>query len=157
MCTREARGGSKLNRTPRYEFRHSPASAPRHCGGSVSPLLLFCVRPHPHRFPFSFCFARDFFFRNGRLGFGLLHYTITLWYSISRNILLIMKNESAKLGKNMKMIRTAKAISQGDIARSLGVSRGFVSNIENGKTNPTLLTITKLAKVLGVSTDKLLK
>ena len=57
----------------------------------------------------------------------------------------------------MKMIRTAKAISQGDIARSLGVSRGFVSNIENGKTNPTLLTITKLAKVLGVSTDKLLK
>ncbi|OGI78008.1 DNA-binding protein [Candidatus Nomurabacteria bacterium RIFCSPHIGHO2_02_FULL_41_18] len=68
-----------------------------------------------------------------------------------------MKNESAKLGKNMKMIRTAKAISQGDIARSLGVSRGFVSNIENGKTNPTLLTITKLAKVLGVSTDKLLK
>ena len=68
-----------------------------------------------------------------------------------------MKNESAKLGLNLKRIRTKKAISQGDIARELGVSRGFVSTIENGKTNPTLSTITKIAKALGVSTNELLK
>lgn len=68
-----------------------------------------------------------------------------------------MKNESAKLGLNLKRIRTKKAISQGDIARELGVSRGFVSTIENGKTNPTLSTITKLAKALNVSTNELLK
>jgi transcriptional regulator with XRE-family HTH domain len=68
-----------------------------------------------------------------------------------------MKNESAKLGLNLKRIRTKKAISQGDIARELGVSRGFVSTIENGKTNPTLSTITKIAKALSVSTNELLK
>jgi len=68
-----------------------------------------------------------------------------------------MKNESAKLGQNLKRIRTKKAISQGDIARELGVSRGFVSTIENGKTNPTLSTITKIAKALNVSTNELLK
>jgi len=68
-----------------------------------------------------------------------------------------MKSESEKLGKNLKRIRTSKGISQGDIARSLEVSRGFVSNIENGKTNPTLSTISKLANALGVSVDKLLK
>ena len=68
-----------------------------------------------------------------------------------------MKNESAKLGLNLKRIRTKKAISQGDIARELGVSRGFVSTIENGKTNPTLSTIAKIAKALGVSTNELLK
>ena len=68
-----------------------------------------------------------------------------------------MKNESAKLGLNLKKIRTKKAISQGDIARELGVSRGFVSTIENGKTNPTLSTIAKLAKALNVSTNELLK
>lgn len=68
-----------------------------------------------------------------------------------------MKNESAKLGLNLKSIRTKKAISQGDIARKLGVSRGFISTIENGKTNPTLLTISKIAKALGVSSDELLK
>lgn len=68
-----------------------------------------------------------------------------------------MKNEAEKLGKNLKCIRTEKGISQVDIARFLNVSRGFVSNIENGKTNPTLATISRLAKAIGVSADKLLK
>ena len=68
-----------------------------------------------------------------------------------------MKSEAIKLGKNLRRIRTEKGISQGDIVRALSMGRGFVSNIENGKGNPTLTTIAKLAKVLGVSTDELLK
>ncbi|MCX6703619.1 MAG: helix-turn-helix transcriptional regulator [Candidatus Zambryskibacteria bacterium] len=68
-----------------------------------------------------------------------------------------MKSESVKLGKNLKRIRTSKAISQGDIARSLSVNRGFISTIENGKTNPTLATIVRLAKAVGVSAIELLK
>lgn len=68
-----------------------------------------------------------------------------------------MKDEAEKLGLNLKRIRTEKDISQVDIARSLGVSRGFVSNLENGKTNPTLATITRLANAVGVTTDELLK
>jgi len=68
-----------------------------------------------------------------------------------------MQNESTKLGLNLKRIRTKKGISQGDIARSLEVGRGFISTIENGKTNPTLATIAKLAKAVGVSVDELLK
>ncbi len=68
-----------------------------------------------------------------------------------------MKSESEKLGKNLKRIRTKKGMSQGDIARDLGVSRGFVSNIENGKANPTLATIAKLAKAVEASIAKLIK
>ena len=68
-----------------------------------------------------------------------------------------MINESAKLGLNLKRIRNKKGISQGDIARDLEVSRGFISTIENGKTNPTLATIAKLAKAVGVSVNDLLK
>ena len=68
-----------------------------------------------------------------------------------------MNEESKKLGKNLFRIRTDKKISQGDIARSLGVDRGFISNIENGKTNPTLTTITKIAKAVSVSNNELLK
>jgi len=68
-----------------------------------------------------------------------------------------MKSEAEKLGKNLKRIRTEKSISQSDIANSLGVSRGFISNIENGKTNPTLATIARLAKAVGVSVDELLR
>ena len=71
--------------------------------------------------------------------------------------LWIMTNESSKFGKNLKRIRTAKGITQGDIVRKLGLGRGFISNIENGKANPTLSTITKIAKAIGVSSDELLK
>ena len=68
-----------------------------------------------------------------------------------------MKDEAQKLGENLKRIRTEKGISQGDIARALEMDKSFVSNIENGKTNPTLATITKLAKAIGVSVGELMK
>ena len=71
--------------------------------------------------------------------------------------LWIMTNESSKLGKNLKRIRTAKGITQGDIVRKLGLGRGFISNIENGKANPTLSTITKIAKAIVVSVGELMK
>lgn len=67
-----------------------------------------------------------------------------------------MQKESAKLGKNLKRIRIEKGITQGDIVRTLGVSRSFVSNIENGKTNPTLATIAKLARALNVEIKDLI-
>ena len=68
-----------------------------------------------------------------------------------------MKDEAQKLGENLKRIRTEKGITQGDIARALEMDKSFVSNIENGKTNPTLATIAKLAKAIGVSVGELMK
>lgn len=68
-----------------------------------------------------------------------------------------MKDDAKKLGENLKKLRIKKDISQIELARILGVDRSFVSNIENGKNNPTLSTITSLVKALGVSTNELLK
>jgi len=68
-----------------------------------------------------------------------------------------MNEDSKKLGVNLKRIRVKSNITQIEIAKTLGVDRSFISNIENGKTNPTLSTIASLAKVLGVSTNELLK
>ncbi len=68
-----------------------------------------------------------------------------------------MDKISAQLGQNMKRIRAKKKMSQGDIARALEVDRGYISNIENGKKNPTIATIQKLANALGVSANELLK
>ena len=68
-----------------------------------------------------------------------------------------MDKISKQLGQNMKRIRAKKNMSQGDIARALEVDRGYISNIENGKKNPTLATIQKLANALGVSAAELLK
>lgn len=66
-------------------------------------------------------------------------------------------NEAERLGKNLKRIRTTKGISQGEIGRILEVDKSFVSNIENGKTNPTLATIARIAKAIGVSVGELMK
>jgi transcriptional regulator with XRE-family HTH domain len=68
-----------------------------------------------------------------------------------------MKDDSKKLGENLKKIRTGKNITQTELAISLGVDKSFISNLENGKTNPTLSTITNIAKALEVSTNELLK
>ena len=68
-----------------------------------------------------------------------------------------MRPISKKLGENIKKIRIKKKLSQGAISRLLEVDKGYVSNIENGKKNPTLATIEKLAAALGVSADELLK
>jgi len=68
-----------------------------------------------------------------------------------------MDKISEQFGNNLKRIRTIKKMSQGDIARALEVDRGYISNIENGKKNPTLATVAKIANALGVSADELLK
>jgi len=68
-----------------------------------------------------------------------------------------VNNSAKKLGANMKRIRKVKQMTQGDICRKLGVDRSYISNVESGNKNPTLSTITKLAKVLSVSVDELLK
>ena len=62
-----------------------------------------------------------------------------------------------KLGENLKRIRLAKKMSQGDLSKSLGVDRAYISNIENGRMNPTLSTLEKIAGALGISSSDLLK
>jgi len=68
-----------------------------------------------------------------------------------------VENEAQRLGQNLKRIRTKKGISQGDIARTLKVNKSHISNIENGKSNPTLKTIAKLAKAVSVPVEDLIK
>ncbi|OHA97885.1 MAG: DNA-binding protein [Candidatus Zambryskibacteria bacterium RIFCSPHIGHO2_12_FULL_38_37] len=68
-----------------------------------------------------------------------------------------MVTSAKKLGQNMKKIRLAKQMSQGDICRKLGLGRSYISNVESGKNNPTLSTITKLAQALGVKIEELIK
>jgi transcriptional regulator with XRE-family HTH domain len=62
-----------------------------------------------------------------------------------------------RLGENLRKIRLKKEMSQGDLAKALNVDRAYISNIENGRMNPTLSTLEKIARVLGISTSDLIK
>ena len=68
-----------------------------------------------------------------------------------------MADISIKFGKKVKEIRLAKDVSQGDLAKILGVHPTYISGIERGVRNMALKNIEKLAKALGVSVDSLLK
>lgn len=66
-------------------------------------------------------------------------------------------SEILRFAKNMKKLREAKGMSQGDIHRATGIDRAYISNLEAGKQNPTLVTIAKIAEALGVSSGEVLK
>ena len=66
-------------------------------------------------------------------------------------------HSSKKLGENLRKLRLKKKLSQGDLAKSLNVDRAYISNIENGRMNPTLSTFEKISKALGVSISELLR
>ena len=67
-----------------------------------------------------------------------------------------MKNEVIQFGKKLREIRLKKKLSQGDVARILVVHRTYISGLERGVRNPSLLTIQKITKALNISPKKLL-
>lgn len=61
-----------------------------------------------------------------------------------------------QFGKKAKQIRIQKHLSQGGLAKILGVHPTYISGVERGQRNMTLKNIEKLAKALGVSVNTLL-
>ena len=68
-----------------------------------------------------------------------------------------MSDISGKFAKKVKEIRLRKKMSQGDLAKILGVHPTYISGIERGVRKMALKNIEKLANALGVSVNDLLK
>ncbi len=71
------------------------------------------------------------------------------------------KNESMsptpkQIGRRLKMLRDARALSRATLAELAGISREYVRNLEAGEYNVTMATLQKLAKALGVPVRELL-
>ena len=56
----------------------------------------------------------------------------------------------------IKKLRKQKKIMQNVLARLAGISNTYLSDIEVGRTNPSLKTLIKLAKVLEVDINTLI-
>jgi len=64
----------------------------------------------------------------------------------------------SNIASNLRKLRESKKISQEKLARLADVSNNTIIKIEAGKNqNPTLDTLKKIAKILGVSVDELIK
>ncbi len=57
---------------------------------------------------------------------------------------------------HLRRLRVAKDLSQEALAVDAGVDRSFVGRIERGLENPTVETLEKFSKVLGVQPYELL-
>ena len=60
------------------------------------------------------------------------------------------------IGSNIKRLRTERGMTQKALADKLFVSAQAVSRWENNEVEPSLTTITEMAKIFGVSTDEIL-
>jgi transcriptional regulator with XRE-family HTH domain len=54
------------------------------------------------------------------------------------------------IGERLKTLREQKELSQGDIEKSTGLLRCYVSRVENGHTVPSVDTLEKMAQALEV-------
>ena len=59
------------------------------------------------------------------------------------------------MNNNLKKLRKAKGISQGDLAHQLNVSRQTINSIENGKFDPSLTLTIRLTRFFEVPLDEI--
>ena len=55
------------------------------------------------------------------------------------------------VGRNVRRIREKKGLTQEEFAERSGFSQQYISGLERGQRNPTVITVYELATALGVS------
>lgn len=61
------------------------------------------------------------------------------------------------VGRNVRRIRQEKGLTQERFAERSGFSQQYISDLERGRRNPTVVTVYELAQALGVSHLELLR
>ncbi len=65
-------------------------------------------------------------------------------------------NLNSKLGKRIRALRAEKGWSQVEMADFLGMNRGYLSELETGKRDPSLSVLKTIADGLSISLSRLL-
>src|SRR6185503_18675717 len=63
---------------------------------------------------------------------------------------------AAHLARNLAALRHVRSQTQDALARTAGVPRSTIANLESGEGNPSLAVLVKVAGALGVPIDELL-
>lgn len=61
------------------------------------------------------------------------------------------------VGSNTARIRKEKGLTQEQLAERTGISQQYISGLENGRRNPTIVTIFEISSALGVEHMELVK
>jgi transcriptional regulator with XRE-family HTH domain len=63
----------------------------------------------------------------------------------------------ALVGRNVQRIRQRKGLTQEELSEKSGFTQQYISDLERGRRNPTVVTLYELAMALGVSHMDLLR
>ena len=61
------------------------------------------------------------------------------------------------VGRNFRKLRKARGLTQEKLAEMSGFSQQYISDLESGRRNPTVITLYELAQALGVSHVELVR
>lgn len=61
----------------------------------------------------------------------------------------------ALVGANIRKARLAAGMTQEELAERSGFSQQYISGLERGKRNPTIVSVYEFAQALGVSHEQL--
>lgn len=61
------------------------------------------------------------------------------------------------VGRNVRRLRRERELTQEQFAERSGFSQQYLSGLEQGRRNPTVITVHELAQALGVKAWELLK
>ena len=61
-----------------------------------------------------------------------------------------------RLRRNLRQLRLETGMSQEAFAHEAGIHRTYISDLERGARNPTIMVVEKLAAALGVTASQLL-
>lgn len=66
-----------------------------------------------------------------------------------------MTNRLENIGLNIKKYRKQMKLSQVELAVEVGIDRAYLSEIENGRTNPSVNVLYAIADALKIEIEKL--
>lgn len=69
---------------------------------------------------------------------------------------IAIEKKLVSLGSNIKAARLKLKMTQQDLADRADVHRNYISNLENGKQNPTIAVLMAISDVLKVNIDDLI-
>ena len=105
------------------------------------------------------------YYQNSHFNINLLNILYIINKFILRHIYCIlllellakekMHMDSENYGKMVKSLRLQAGLTQNQVAESLGVTPGYISNVENNRTAMSLRILTYYARLVGCSLDSL--
>lgn len=63
---------------------------------------------------------------------------------------MIKEEKQLIIGRKIKKARCSKKLTQEDLANKVGISRTYLSDVENGRYMPSIETISNIAQILNI-------